>query len=189
MTLPEKEVTRISKFLSLVLRHQPGTIGLSLDENGWANTEELIKKMNENGFTLSREVLTHVVETNNKQRFSFNSSGTGIRANQGHSVQVDVELKQYTPPDVLYHGTGEKNVTAILDTGLEKRSRQHVHLSKDMETAIKVGQRHGQPRVFVVAAARMAQEGYTFYLSENLVWLTDHVPPQYLELAATPGGR
>lgn len=180
--LSEKETKRISKFLSLVLRHKPEAIGLILDENGWAGTNELIQKMNENGFKISEDILAHVVETNNKQRFAFNSDRTSIRANQGHSIQVDVELKEQVPPEYLYHGTAEKNVSSILNSGLEKRARQHVHLSKDIETAVKVGQRHGKPKVFRVATNKMATDGFKFYLSENMVWLTDNVPPKYLEL-------
>lgn len=180
--LTEKEITRMSKFLSLVLRHKPETIGLTLDENGWVGTNELIQKMNQNGFEISEEILAHVVETNNKQRFSFNPDKTSIRANQGHSLQVDVELKEQVPPEYLYHGTGEKNVSSILQSGLEKRARQHVHLSIDRETAIKVGQRHGKAKVFLVSANRMSVDGFRFYLSENLVWLTDNVPPAYLKL-------
>lgn len=180
--LSEKEIRRASKFLSLVLRHKPETIGLTLDQNGWANIEELIQKMNENGFAISNDLLTQVVDTNDKQRFAFNSSRTSIRANQGHSLQVDVELKEHVPPDFLYHGTAEKNVSAILGAGLEKGTRQHVHLSKDVETAIKVGQRHGKPKVFLVSSGKMSTDGFTFYLSENMVWLTDKVPPEYLKL-------
>lgn len=180
--LNDKELRRASKFLSLVLRHKPETIGLTLDDNGWADTKELIQKMNESGFGMSEDVLANIVETNNKQRFSFNHSRTSIRANQGHSLQVDVELKAQVPPDHLYHGTGEKNVSAIVGSGLAKMSRQHVHLSKDIETAINVGQRHGKPRVFIVSAGKMSLDGFIFYLSENMVWLTDNVPPQYLKL-------
>jgi putative RNA 2'-phosphotransferase len=182
MMLTEKEVTRMSKFLSLVLRHKPETIGLTLDENGWANTENLIQKMTQNGFEISPDILAHIVETNNKQRFSFNSDKTSIRANQGHSILVDVELKEQTPPEYLYHGTAEKNVSSILNSGIEKGTRQHVHLSIDKETAVKVGQRHGKPKVLLVSANKMSADGFRFYLSENKVWLTDNVPPEYLKL-------
>jgi putative RNA 2'-phosphotransferase len=182
MMLTDKEITRMSKFLSLVLRHKPETIELSLDENGWADTNELIKKMNQNGFEISEDILTHIVETNNKQRFSFNTDKTSIRANQGHSLQVDVELKEQIPPEYLYHGTAEKNVSSILNSGIEKGTRQHVHLSIDKETAVKVGQRHGKPKVLLVAANKMSADGFRFYLSENKVWLTDNVPPEYLKL-------
>ena len=180
--LTEKETTRMSKFLSLVLRHKPETIGLTLDENGWAGTAELIQKMNQNGFEISEDILAHIVETNNKKRFAFNPDKTCIRANQGHSLQVDVQLKEQLPPEYLYHGTAEKNVPSILNSGIEKGSRQHVHLSTDKETAIKVGQRHGRPKVFLVSANKMSVDGFRFFLSENMVWLTDTVPPEYVKL-------
>jgi putative RNA 2'-phosphotransferase len=178
----EKETTRISKFLSLVLRHKPEAIGLTLDENGWADVEELIDKMNGHNYKITRDILNCVVATNNKQRFSFYNDNTKIRANQGHSIQVELNLKEMMPPEYLYHGTGEKAVPSILRTGLQKRARQHVHLSEDILTAIIVGKRHGKPWVFSIAAKQMKDDGYKFYLSENNVWLTDHVPIQYLKL-------
>jgi putative RNA 2'-phosphotransferase len=180
--ISEKETTRISKFLSLVLRHKPEAIGLTLDENGWADVGELIDKMNGHNYKITRDILNSVVVTNNKQRFSFNGDKTKIRANQGHSIQVELDLKEMTPPEYLYHGTGEKAVTSILKTGLQKRARHHVHLSGDIATAITVGSRHGKPKVFTVAALQMLRDGYKFYLSENNVWLTDQVPVQYLNL-------
>lgn len=178
----EKENIKISKFLSLVLRHKPETIGLTLDENGWAKVEELIDKMNRYNFKITRDIINNVVATNNKQRFSFNKDNTKIRANQGHSIQVELDLKEIIPPEYLYHGTGEKAVTSILNTGLQKRVRHHVHLSGDIPTAINVGSRHGKPKVFIVAAQQMKEDGYKFYISENNVWLTDNVPVQYLKL-------
>ena len=178
----ETENKKISKFLSFVLRHKPESIGLKLDENGWAETKELLEKMNGNAFEVTGEMLNHIVATNNKQRFSFNENKTKIRASQGHSIDVDLNLKETKPPEYLYHGTGEKYVTSILTTGLEKRNRQQVHLSTDMETAIKVGQRHGKPKVFIVESEKMNFEGFSFYLSDNAVWLTDHVPARYLQL-------
>jgi putative RNA 2'-phosphotransferase len=178
----EKDTTRISKFLSLVLRHKPEAIGLTLNENGWADVKELIDKMNGHNYKITRDILNSVVATNNKQRFSFNGDKTKIRANQGHSIQVELDLKEMTPPEYLYHGTGEKEVPSILKTGLQKRARHHVHLSGDISTAIAVGKRHGKPRVFSVAAQQMNNNGYKFYLSENNVWLTEYVPVQYLKL-------
>jgi len=180
--LSEKETTRISKFLSLVLRHKPQAIGLQLNENGWADVEELINKMNEHHISITRDILNNVVATNNKQRFTFNDDKTKIRANQGHSIQVELHLKETHPPQYLYHGTGEKAVTSIIETGLQKKDRHHVHLSRDIPTAIAVGKRHGKPRVFMISAQQMQMDGYTFYLSENNVWLTDHVPIPYLQL-------
>ena len=185
--MSEKEVTRISKFLSLILRHRPETIGLALDENGWANVEELIEKMNSHKLSVTRDMLDTVVSTNNKQRFAFNEHKTMIRANQGHSIRVELDLKEMVPPTYLYHGTSEKAVPSIMKTGLQKRERHHVHLSQDIPTAIAVGRRHGKPIVFCIAAQQMHQDGYIFYLSENNVWLTDFVPVQYLKLVEPAG--
>lgn len=175
-------LVKISKYLSKHLRHQPERLGIQLALGGWVAVDELLAACAKNKFTITRAELNEVVATNDKQRFSFDSTGTLIRANQGHSVAVDLQLEPVTPPDVLYHGTGEKSVTSILQTGLSKMSRHHVHLSRDMATAIKVGTRHGKPVVFAVNAAAMYQAGYEFFCSDNGVWLVDEVPPQYLEL-------
>jgi len=180
--LKKNETISISKFLSLVLRHKPEIIGLQLNENGWADVAALIDKMNAHNFKITPAILNEVVATNNKQRFAFNEDKTKIRASQGHSIQVNLHLQQMNPPQYLYHGTGEKAVASILKSGLQKRARQHVHLSVDIPTAIAVGKRHGNPRVFIIAAQQMQQDGYTFYLSENKVWLTDNVPATYLKL-------
>jgi putative RNA 2'-phosphotransferase len=178
----EQQNIKISKFISLVLRHKPETIGLVLDDNGWANTSELIEKLNNNGFEITSDLLNHIVLTNNKKRFSFNDTKTKIRANQGHSIAIELNLKEAEPPLHLFHGTGEKNVASILATGLDKRERQHVHLSSDKETALIVGKRHGNPSVFIIVARQMRAEGYSFYLSDNDVWLIENVPSKYLEL-------
>lgn len=171
---------RISKFLSLVLRHQPEMIGIQLDANGWANVNELLEKANKYGVKIDREILNHIVETNSKKRFAFNNTLDKIRASQGHSIEIELGYTNQKPPEILYHGTGEKSVQSILKTGLEKRSRQHVHLSSDIETAVKVGQRHGKPVVFIVLAGQMYEDKYQFFLSDNGVWLTDKVPIKYL---------
>ncbi len=176
----EKEITRLSKFISLVLRHKPETIGLTLDENGWAETTTLIDEMNRRGVKITMELLEHVVATNAKKRFSFNEDKTRIRANQGHSINIDLQLTVVQPPPVLYHGTSESSIESILQKGLQKRNRQHVHLSADIETAIHVGKRHGRPVVLIVEAAKMHAEDFEFYLSANGVWLTDNVPSRYL---------
>jgi putative RNA 2'-phosphotransferase len=180
--MKEKDIKSISKFLSLVLRHQPQLISVELDQHGWVNVDELLRQANAHGHHLNLELLNHVVETNNKKRFAFDEGRQKIRASQGHSVNVDLGYQAEMPPEILYHGTGEKSVAAIQQSGLEKRSRQHVHLSGDIETAIQVGGRHGQPAVFKVLAGAMYKSGYVFYLSENKVWLTDAVPAQYLHL-------
>ncbi len=179
----EKENKRISKFLSFVLRHKPEIIDLVLDKNGWANTADLLEKMNKNGLQVNAEILAHVVATNSKKRFSFNEDKTCIRASQGHSIAVELDLEEAEPPEILYHGTGEKAVESILATGLEKRERQHVHLSSDIATARMVGQRHGKVKVLLIAAGEMRKDGFSFFISANNVWLIDHVPVRYLRLS------
>jgi putative RNA 2'-phosphotransferase len=176
----DKQLKGTSKFISLVLRHKPEEIGLALDENGWADIVQLIEGLGKRGHKISFETLKEIVDTNEKKRFSFNEDHTKIRANQGHTVEVDVELKAVTPPSVLYHGTAAKSVDSILQTGLSKMQRLHVHLSADLETAIKVGQRHGKPVVLSVDAGAMHNDGIKFYLSENSVWLVEEVPVRYI---------
>lgn len=180
--ISDKQLTHLSKFLSLVLRHQPETIGIQLDQNGWADINELIEKANNHGIEFDRETLNHIVETNSKKRFAFNDGYDKVRASQGHSVAIELGYTNQKPPKILYHGTGEKSVQSILDSGLIKRSRQHVHLSSDIETALKVGQRHGKPFVFKVLAEQMYLDNFPFFISDNGVWLTDNVPPKYLNL-------
>jgi putative RNA 2'-phosphotransferase len=174
-----------SKFLSLVLRHQPDLIGLQLDENGWVDVAVLLAACQKNGRGLTRVELDETVRTNNKQRFAFSPDGLRIRANQGHSVDVDLQLEPRTPPDVLYHGTTNRFLESILKSGLQKRQRHHVHLSSDPVTATAVGQRHGRPVILRIDAARMHADGFTFYCSSNNVWLSDEVPPQYLSSSGT----
>jgi putative RNA 2'-phosphotransferase len=173
-----------SKFLSLALRHRPEAIGLALDENGWANIGELIRLSNARGRNLSRELVERVVATNEKQRFTISPDGERIRAAQGHSVQIDLELAPCQPPELLFHGTAARFLASIRKEGLRRGKRLHVHLSKDEATAQAVGARHGEPVVLTVAARAMHQNGYLFYLSENGVWLTEHVPPQFLSYPA-----
>ena len=171
-----------SKYISLILRHKPETIGISLDEHGWADVQALIEGINASGnHHLDADMLEEIVRTDEKQRYSFNEDHTLIRANQGHSIPVDVELEEKTPPAVLYHGTGEKYMASIDATGLIPKSRLYVHLSSDMETAKKVGSRHGRPVIYTVDCTAMAADGYTFYLSANNVWLTKEVPVKYLQ--------
>ena len=177
----EKQVTTVSKFLSLVLRHKPETIGILLDENGWADVQTLIEKSNSYGIQFDFEILKHIVATNSKKRFAFNEFQTQIRASQGHSVTVELGYTDTEPPEILYHGTAEKTVPAIRTTGLEKRTRQHVHLSDNTDTAKAVGKRHGKPFIFKVLAKEMHADSFKFYLSDNGVWLTDNVPAKYLE--------
>ncbi len=175
--MSEKEV---SKYIALILRHKPEVIGISLDEHGWANVTELIEGINRTHF-LDMELLERIVSIDEKQRYTFNADKTKIRANQGHSVQVDVELKQEMPPEILWHGTGRKYTECIDEQGLRPKSRLYVHLSSDYATALKVGSRHGQPVVYQVLAGEMAKDGYAFYISVNGVWLIKEVPPKYLK--------
>lgn len=169
-----------SKFTSLILRHKPETIGISLDEHGWANVEELISGIAKTR-PMTMELLEEIVKTDNKQRYSFNEDKTLIRANQGHSIPVDVELQKQEPPYILYHGTGKKYEESIDESGLIPKSRLYVHLSSDIETARKVGSRHGKPVIYTVKCKAMIDDGYEFFLSANGVWLTKSVPEKYLE--------
>ena len=175
----EKQERETSKFLSLILRHKPETVGISLDEHGWANVQELLNGMNKTT-TIDMEMLEKIVAEDEKKRYSFNSDKMMIRANQGHSIQVDVELKKENPPDILWHGTGQKYVDSIDKDGLIAKSRLYVHLSTDYDMAKKVGSRHGKPVVYLVDAGRMVKDGFEFFLSENGVWLTKHVPTEYI---------
>ncbi|KAB8332404.1 RNA 2'-phosphotransferase [Scytonema tolypothrichoides VB-61278] len=179
--MSDSRLVKISKYLSKHLRHTPGAIGIKLAPGGWVGVDELLTACAKNQFPLTRQELQVVVELNDKKRFSFNSTSTLIRANQGHSTEVDLQLEPVVPPDVLYHGTGHKSVESIMQTGLCKMSRHHVHLSKDIATAQIVGARHGKPVVLLVDTAAMYQAGYTFYCSDNGVWLVDSVPPEYLQ--------
>lgn len=171
-------LTKTSKYISLILRHKPETIGISLDEHGWANVKELINGVNKT-HKLDMKMLEEIVETDDKQRYSFNEDKTKIRANQGHSIDVDVELEEAVPPELLWHGTGHKYVKDIDAEGLLPKSRLYVHLSEDYKTAIEVGKRHGTPAIYCVDALRMHNDGYKFYKSKNGVWLTKHVPAEY----------
>lgn len=178
--LDEARLVRISKYLSKHLRHTPERIGLTLMPGGWVAVADLLTAAAQHNFPITAEELEEVVARNNKQRFAFDATHTLIRANQGHSVEVDLELEPVTPPDVLYHGTGHRAVEAIIRSGLSKMARHHVHLSGDVETARAVGARHGRPVVFAIDAAAMQQAGFLFYCSANGVWLVDQVPPAYV---------
>lgn len=174
------DLTNTSKYLSLILRHKPEAIGITLDEHGWADVKLLIEGIGKT-HPFDRETLEEIVRTDNKKRYSFNDDKTLIRANQGHSIPVDVELPVEEPPEYLWHGTGQKFEVSIDKMGLIPKSRLYVHLSADRETAVKVGSRHGTPVVYRVDTGRMAGDGYIFYRSVNGVWLTKEVPAGYLE--------
>lgn len=174
---------RISKSLSYVLRHAPESIGIQLETGGWVAVETLLQAWSQQGQPLLLDGLKEVVAASDKQRFEFSEDGQRIRARQGHSVEVELGYQPATPPDVLYHGTARHNLDSIFQAGLNKGRRHHVHMSTNRQTMIQVGMRHGQPVVLAVAAARMFAEGHEFFVTGNNVWLTDHVPPQYLSLA------
>ena len=167
-----------SKYISLILRHKPEAIGITLDEHGWANVDDLIAGIAKTQ-PIDMAMLEQIVAEDEKQRYSFNDDKTLIRANQGHSIPVDVELEEKEPPEVLYHGTGEKYVDSIDAQGLIPKSRLYVHLSSDKNTAVKVGQRHGKPVIYIVNSGEMFRDGYKFYQSVNGVWLTKEVPLSY----------
>jgi putative RNA 2'-phosphotransferase len=173
-------ITKLSKFLSRILRHQPELIGLVLDPNGWADVEELILLANEKGTPLDRAIMEQIVATSDKQRFAFNADKSKIRANQGHSIAVDLNLTPH-PPEILFHGTATRFLAAIQQQGLLPGKRQHVHLSRSESIARQVGQRHGQPTVLTIRAGVMATAGFVFFCSDNGVWLTAHVPSAYID--------
>ncbi|KAA1258056.1 RNA 2'-phosphotransferase [Rubripirellula obstinata] len=179
--LSDRKLTSTSKFLSLVLRHQPEVVGMKLDEEGWLDIDELISSANQRGKQLTLELVHEVVATNDKKRFALSDDGLRIRASQGHSITgVDLKLEETTPPDTLFHGTVAAFIENIRTIGLEKRSRNHVHLSADESTATKVGSRRGKPIILQVDAAAMHRDEHRFYLSANGVWLVDAVPTHYL---------
>lgn len=178
----DKQLVVFSKFLSLVLRHDPGHIGIVLDVQGWVAVDTLLAAAQQHGVPLDRATLDRVIAENDKRRFALSDDGQCIRASQGHSITVDLELVPVAPPPLLYHGTATRFLAAIGREGLLKGSRQHVHLSPDAATATAVGARHGTPVVLTVRAGALAANGHRFYRSANGVWLTDHVPPTFLDL-------
>lgn len=171
---------KLSIFISLVLRHEPDAAHITLDEHGWANVEELLAGINDTGRKIDMDILEEIVKTDNKRRYSFNHDKTLIRANQGHSIPVDVELEEQEPPKFLYHGTADRFLDAIMKEGIKPMSRLYVHLSKDVDTALKVGKRHGCSVILKIHSGDMYKDGYSFYLSENGVWLTKKVDVKYL---------
>lgn len=176
----EKPLIRASKFLSLVLRHKPETIGLSLDESGWATIDDLVRLSSTSDHPLTRELIHNIVTCSDKQRFAIDASGKRIRANQGHSISVSLQLPQVEPPDVLFHGTAMRFLDSIITTGLHKGARHHVHLSSNVDTAREVGSRYGRPVILTIQALKLHKSGHAFYRAENGVWLTDHVPVEYI---------
>ncbi|MBL9178124.1 MAG: RNA 2'-phosphotransferase [Verrucomicrobiaceae bacterium] len=174
------QTTSASKFLSLVLRHEPDTAHVTLDSAGWVEVAALLAGCAKAGRTLSREELEHVVATNAKKRFEFSADGTRIRASQGHSVAVDLNYEAKEPPELLYHGTATRFLDSIRSQGLLKMQRHHVHLAAETKMTLEVGARHGKPALLTILAAQMIQAGHTFYLSTNGVWLVEHVPVNFI---------
>jgi putative RNA 2'-phosphotransferase len=179
-----KDEIRLSKFLSLILRHQPEKVGLKLDEAGWVGVTELLEVSARHGHPMTLQSLQHIVATSEKKRFALSEDGQRIRASQGHSVEVELGYAPATPPALLYHGTVDRFLNSIRENGLIKGDRHHVHLSADTATASTVGARRGKPVVLTIDAAGMAREGLLFYLSANGVWLTDHVPARFMAFPA-----
>ncbi|MDO7875316.1 RNA 2'-phosphotransferase [Hymenobacter sp. ASUV-10] len=182
--LSNSEADKISKFLSLVLRHQPEVLGIELDENGWTDTATLLRQFTRQQRPLTMDELRHVVDTNSKKRFAFNDDFSRIRASQGHSVEVELGYQPVPPPALLYHGTTARFLSGIQAEGLRKGSRHHVHLSADAETAQQVGSRHGRPVILHIRAADMAAAGHRFYQSANGVWLAEDVPVAFIDFPA-----
>ena len=176
----EQELKKKSKFLSLVLRHEPEKIGIELDDAGWVDVDVLLAALTHHGRGMSRETLETVVTTNDKRRFSFSEDGKRIRANQGHSIDIELGYEPAVPPDLLYHGTPSQSVEAIRQAGLKKMERHHVHLHLDITTSITVGQRRGKPVLLVVRAVEMHRLGHEFFVTPNDVWLTDHLPVEFI---------
>lgn len=179
-----KNDARLGRFLSLILRHHPEAAGITLDAHGWADVEALLQRICDTGWQIDRETLEQIVRKDSKQRYTFNEDHSKIRANQGHSIQVDVELRQVQPPQYLYHGTATRFLSAIQAEGIKRMGRQYVHLSPDYQTAVAVGRRHGSSVVVLrIEAGTMAQNGMAFYRAKNGVWLCEYVPPEYFCIA------
>lgn len=176
-----KEIVKTSKFLSLILRHEPGRVGLELDEAGWVSIEQLLSALSRNGTSLSVEQLQHIVATSDKKRFAFSQDGLRIRASQGHSVEVDLRYEPQTPPELLFHGTASRFIDSIREQGLRRMERHHVHLSAETSVTVQVGARHGRPVLLTVRAGEMHRAGHVFYRSANGVWLVDQVPVIFID--------
>jgi putative RNA 2'-phosphotransferase len=183
--MTDKETVRTSKFLSLILRHEPERVGLKLGDAGWVGVDELLKAVKSHGVSLTLDDLKHIVATSDKKRFAFSEDGRRIRASQGHSVEVDLQYPPQTPPELLYHGTATRFLDAIRQHGLQKMQRHDVHLSAETRVTLQVGGRHGKPMLLTIRAGDMHRAGFVFRCSANGVWLVDHVPPQFIEFPTT----
>ena len=175
-------ISKHSRLLSLILRHKPDTIGLTLDNSGWAEIDALLEGLPRAGVTMTRENLQELVENNDKKRFAISQDGRFIRARQGHSIDVDLGIEPNEPPSVLYHGTAEKSLASILKTGLRRGQRHHVHLHTDRGLAETVGRRHGKPVLLEISSLAMWQDGHLFFVTDNGVWLTEAAPVPYLQV-------
>jgi len=183
--MKDKETVRASKFLSLILRHEPERVGLKLGDAGWVGVDELLQAVNSHGVSLTLDELKHIVATSDKKRFAFSEDGLRIRASQGHSVEVDLEYPPQTPPELLYHGTATRFLDDIRQNGLKKMQRHDVHLSAETKVTLQVGGRHGKPVLLTIRAGDMHRAGFVFRCSANGVWLVDHVPPQFIQFPTT----
>jgi putative RNA 2'-phosphotransferase len=180
-----KEIIKTSKFLSLILRHEPERVGLKLGEAGWIGVDELLRAVNQHGVPLTLEQLKHIVATSDKKRYAFSEDGLRIRASQGHSVEVDLQYERQAPPELLYHGTATRFLESIRKDGLQRMGRHEVHLSAETKVTVQVGSRHGKPVLLVIRAGEMHQAGHVFRRSANGVWLVNHVPPNFIEFPTT----
>ena len=183
--MTDKETVRTSKFLSLILRHEPERVGLELGDAGWVGVDELLQAVNSHGVSLTLDELKHIVATSDKKRFAFSEDGLRIRASQGHSVEVDLQYPPQTPPELLYHGTATRFLDDIRQHGLQKMQRHDVHLSAGTRVTLQVGGRHGKPALLTIRAGDMHRAGFMFRCSANGVWLVDHVPPQFIQFPTT----
>jgi putative RNA 2'-phosphotransferase len=181
--MTENETIKTSKFLSLVLRHEPERIGLKLGEAGWVGVGEFLDAVNRHGVTLNLDQLKHIVGTSDKKRFAFSEDGQRIRASQGHSVPIDLQYPPQTPPDILYHGTASRFLSGIRKDGLKRMERHDVHLSAETKVTLQVGGRHGKPVLLLIRAGEMHRAGHVFRCSANGVWLVDHVPPEFIDFS------
>lgn len=179
--MTDKETIRTSKFLSLILRHEPERVGLQLGDAGWVGVNELLQAVNRNGVALTHDDLKHIVATSEKKRFAFSDDGQSIRANQGHSVEVDLQYAPQTPPEILYHGTATRFLDGIRKDGLQRMERHDVHLSAETKVTLQVGGRHGKPVLLTIRAGEMHRAGHEFRCSANSVWLVAQVPPQFID--------
>lgn len=179
--MTNKEIIRTSKFLSLILRHEPERVGITLDAAGWIDVETLLHAVSKHGVLLTREALQHIIATSDKKRFAFSDDGRRIRANQGHSVEVDLQYSPVVPPDFLYHGTATRFLDSIREKGLLKMDRHHVHLSAETVATLEVGARRGRPVLLTIRAGEMHRAGHIFYRSANGVWLVEAVSPQFID--------